>query len=458
MAKLECCWKCPDQWSESSEWLAAGLHARNRWRLPVLFFGILFASGRRTVTTWLRAAGVSDDFQDYYYFLIPVGRNTNSIATRLLALILRTLPLPDRLLAVIDDSPTKRYGPKVEGADVHHNPTPGPADQPFLYGHIWVTISLALRHPRWGAIGLPLRAMLYVRKRTMATIPRIRGWQRFAPKLHLAARLVEWIVPVLKKAGKTVWIVIDGGYTKRPFLQRVLKISGVVVVGRLRKDAALRDLPPKRKKGQHRGRGRPRKYGKNRLSLAKRAGHRGGWKTIECVLYNKTVTKTYKTFLATYVPVGGIIRVVLVKEEHGWFAFFSTDPNASVKEILEAFADRATIEQDFHDVKEVWGSGQQQVRNIWTNVAVYHFEFVDAYASRTLGLGPLRQGALQTQRFAMGRYRSTPFSCRSSQSLAAKDPTKRIIKRCPQLAAASKNNQLGQRPYHFGHVITSVPS
>ena len=41
-------------------------------------------------------------------------------------------------------------------------------------------------------------------------------------------------------------------------------------------------------------------------------------------------------------------------------------------EIIEAFADRATIEQDFHDVKEVWGAGQQQVRNIWTNLAVYH--------------------------------------------------------------------------------------
>lgn len=36
------------------------------------------------------------------------------------------------------------------------------------------------------------------------------------------------------------------------------------------------------------------------------------------------------------------------------------------------FADRATIEQDFHDIKEVWGAGQQQVRNIWTNVAVFH--------------------------------------------------------------------------------------
>ena len=40
-------------------------------------------------------------------------------------------------------------------------------------------------------------------------------------------------------------------------------------------------------------------------------------------------------------------------------------------DILETFADRATIEQDFHDVKEVWGTGQQQVHNIWTNVAVY---------------------------------------------------------------------------------------
>ncbi len=202
MANSKCRWKAPNQWDEWSQWLAAGLHARNRWRLPVLLLGILFASGRRTVTSWLRAAGVSDD------------------------------------------SPTKRFGPKVEGADVHHNPTPGPADQPFLYGHVWVTISLALRHPKWGTIGLPLLAMLYVRKRTMAMIPKVRGWQRFATNLQLAARLVEWIVPLLKKAGKTVWVVIDGGYTKRPFLRRALK-AGVTTVDRLRKDTALRDLPPK---------------------------------------------------------------------------------------------------------------------------------------------------------------------------------------------------------------------
>jgi hypothetical protein len=31
----------------------------------------------------------------------------------------------------------------------------------------------------------------------------------------------------------------------------------------------------------------------------------------------------------------------LVKEAHGWYAFFCTDPEQSVVAILEAFADRA---------------------------------------------------------------------------------------------------------------------
>ena len=66
MAHRACPWTSPNEWSEWSEWLAAGLHARNRWRLPVLLLGMLFAHGRRTVTTWLRAAAISTHYQDYY--------------------------------------------------------------------------------------------------------------------------------------------------------------------------------------------------------------------------------------------------------------------------------------------------------------------------------------------------------------------------------------------------------
>src|SRR5208337_2338509 len=130
-----------------------------------------------------------------------------------------------------------------------------------------------------------------------------------------------------------------------------------------------RDLPAQPKT---RGRGQPRKYGAKRMHLARRAAHPAGWTHVACLVYGQQVVKTIKTFLATYRPADGMIRVVIVQEDHGCEFFFCTDPEATPREIVEAFADRAAIEQDFHDLKEVWGAGQQQVRNIWTNVATFN--------------------------------------------------------------------------------------
>ena len=364
------CYQPPTQWQQWVDWLAAGLHGRNRWRLSLVVMGILFARGRRTVTTWLRAAGIHDDFAGYYYFLQPLGRKAKQLAGRLLALLLVRLETGDRVLFAVDDSLTKRYGPKVQGAGIHHNPTPGPADQKYLYGHIWVTICLVMRHPPWHTIGLPLLDLMYVRAKDIAKIPAKYGW-KFHTKLKLAAEQMLNFAKLAKTAGKTVWVVADGAYAKRPFL-KPLRAAGVTIVSRLRKDAHLNDLPPKLKKGERRGRGQPRKYGTRRMHLALRGAHRLGWETIECFVYGQLVTKMIKTFLATYRPAGGMIRVVIVKEEHGCENFFCTDPDATPRQIVETFADRASIEQDFHDVKEVWGAGQRQVRNIWTNIAAFN--------------------------------------------------------------------------------------
>jgi hypothetical protein len=261
-------------------------------------------------------------------------------------------------------------GPHVQGAGIHHNPTPGPADQKFVYGHIWVTISLVIRHAQWGAIGLPLLALLYIRRKNLASLAAHYGWE-FQTKLQLAVKALGWLLPLLKAAGKKLWVVVDGAYANRPFLKPLIR-GGVTVVSRLRRNAALRSVPPPLPPGQKRGQGRPPTYGKKRLSLAKRAGQPRGWQEVECVLYGEKVTKTVKTFLATYAPVGGLIRVVIVREDKGCEFFFCTDPEASVTEILEAFADRAAIEQDFHDVKEIWGSGQQQLRNLWSNIGAFN--------------------------------------------------------------------------------------
>ena len=104
-----------------------------------------------------------------------------------------------------------------------------------------------------------------------------------------------------------------------------------------------------------------------------RAGQSRGWKTGEFILYGKLVTKKYKAFHATYHPAGGLILVVLTIDDLGdWIAYFCTEPSASVESVLEAVADRSAIEQVFHDVKEVHGAGQQQLRNVWNNVGAWH--------------------------------------------------------------------------------------
>ena len=85
------------------------------------------------------------------------------------------------------------------------------------------------------------------------------------------------------------------------------------------------------------------------------------------------MTRQYKTFLATSRLISGQIRVVILRDEDGsWAPYFCTDTSAEVRDILEAVAARWTIEEHFHDVKEVWGAGQQQVRNVWSNIGCWN--------------------------------------------------------------------------------------
>jgi hypothetical protein len=302
------------------------------------------------------------------------------VATQLLHLAVRHIPVShvgEFVKLAIDDSPTKRYGKKVELAGKHHNPTPGPSGAEILFGHVWVTISWLVRHPQWGCIGLPLLARMYVRQKDLEVMENVgKAPWKFRTKLELAAGLVEWCVRLFQNwFRRRVLVVADGAYAKRPFLQRMLA-TGAVVVSRLRKDAALFEQPDVKKR---RGKGRPRKYGKE-ISLARRGAHRQGWTTTRMILYGREQEIRYKTFLATYPPVGGVIRVVIVKRSADlfadnsdeWVAFFCTDAAASVEMIIESVADRAAIEQNFHDIKEVHGAGEQQVRNVWSNVACWN--------------------------------------------------------------------------------------
>jgi hypothetical protein len=368
----------PCQWFSR---LASALDRRSASRLALLFLGAVLARGRRTVTSWIRAAGLSDHFQHCYTAVAAAGKKAETIAAYLVLTVVEPLlGGVERLMIALDDTPTQRYGPHVQGAGVHHNPTAGPAGSPYVYGHVFVVLGLLVTHPAWGVIALPLLARLYIRKKDLPGIdPKHRP--AFRTKLEMGVELLQWAKKWLGLLKKPIWVVVDGAYAKANFLKPAKEL-GMTVVSRLRKDAALWTVPGPKPPGR---RGPAPTYGKDKVSLAKRAGQRRGWTSEVFDLYGKQTRKRYKTFVATWRPAGGAIRVVLVDEPAGWVAFFCTDVSASVGDILTAVADRFSLEITFRDCKEIVGAGQQQVRFVWANIGAFHiclwtFTMTEAWA------------------------------------------------------------------------------
>ena len=348
--------------------LAAVLDPRSAPRLVLRLVGAVLARGRRTVTAWIRAAGRSHDFRPCYTAAAAAGKKADLVAARLAREVVRPLVADHpRLAFALDDTPTPRSGPHVQGAGLHHDPTPGPTGSAFLYGHLRVVLAALVPHPLWGVAALPLLARLSVRRTDLGGIARPHR-PAFRTKLALAADLMRWAKAGLGKVGQPPWVVADGAYAEKPFLAATSAL-GATVVSRLRKDAALGDVPPPGRPGQ---RGRPRVSGENAIRLARRAGQRRGWTTGTFDLYGEATVKRYETFRATWRPAGGEMRAVLVDEPHGWRAYFCTDPAASAADILGLVADRFGLEIAFREVKEIVGAGQPQTRFHGANVGAFH--------------------------------------------------------------------------------------
>src|SRR3954453_18892045 len=78
----------PCQWFS---WLAAALDRRSAPRLALLFLGAVLARGRRTVTSWIRAAKLSDQFRPCYTAVAAAGKRSESIAASLVLAVVKPL-------------------------------------------------------------------------------------------------------------------------------------------------------------------------------------------------------------------------------------------------------------------------------------------------------------------------------------------------------------------------------
>ena len=217
--------------------LSSWLHKRSALRLPQLLLGVLFATGRRTVTSWFRAAAITDDFRPAYTTVCAVGRHVPHMAVSTFLAVKPLLSGP-RLTVAIDDTPTPRYGPEVQGAGIHHNPSPGPAGEKYVFGHLWVTLAGLAKHPA-GAWPCPCRHSSTFARSTCRNSPANPpalphqagdGGRATAVAAALAANdQVEsgWWSMALTPSGRFC----------------VPPAGNVTVFGRLRKDAALWSVP-----------------------------------------------------------------------------------------------------------------------------------------------------------------------------------------------------------------------
>ena len=122
--------------------LCSTLHQRSAWRLSIIIAGIIFSRGWKTVTSWFRAAGATQRYKAFYYFIGSIGQRTETIATILFEFMVNLIYIKgNRILMGFDDSPTRRYGPKIQGAGIHRNPTVRSDGVKFVYDHVWVSLS-----------------------------------------------------------------------------------------------------------------------------------------------------------------------------------------------------------------------------------------------------------------------------------------------------------------------------
>ena len=144
-----------------------------------------------------------------------------------------------------------------------------------------------------------------------------------------------------------------------------------------------------------------------------------------------------------------------VREPDRWVAYFSTDPDLSVASILETVADRSALEQVFHDVKEVHGAGQQQLRDVWANVGAWNLigwwhTLVELWA------WDRPQSRLRDRSDSpWDKPRASSVACQSLSGVTSRGVTGRIFVATVSRGLAPKNPPVHSRPCAESHEADS---
>lgn len=290
-------------------------------------------------------------FDRFYNFFSRSAWTVEQLARQVAVAVVVRLNPRGRLYLVVDDTLLHKRGKHVYGLGWFRDAVASTAKRvATASGNHWVLVGLAICIPGTTKIYcLPIHAMLHLPgkgQRSEATLAR-----------EMLRDILEWF------PDRKLVFLGDGAYSTKHLLGDL--DPRVTYAGVMRSDAAIYDPVPPRQPKSKRG-VKPRKgprlpNPKGAVEKADRNRNGQGpfaWQTVMATAYGVTCKLQVISFQAVWPEVLGLrpILVVLVRDPRGKFEdkyLFTTDLNADVVWVIEAFSRRWSIEVAFKASKQV---------------------------------------------------------------------------------------------------------
>ena len=349
-----------------------------------LSFGLLNCVGRRTITGMLTASG--QQFKDWSaaYRLFHGNRmDVNQFFSVIRKeLVDKQLPGHLPIYAHMDDTLTRKRGKKISGTRWMRDPLGPPFHTNFIWGQRFIQLSISLPDHQGASQSRAIPIDFYhcppvkKPKKTddQATWTCYKQRQKITKLSQVGSDRIGLLRENLDREGvvdRCLVISVDGSYTNQTVIKKLP--ANTTLIGRIRKDCCLNELPEAPKKGV----GRNRVYGEQvptpeqiRQSQdypwqkveAWAAGktHLFSVKVVKNVLWRKAGNKNLQ--LVVIRPLGYRLTMqssILYRQPA---YLICTDPNLNISQLLQAYLWRWEIEVNFRDEKTLLGCGQAQIR------------------------------------------------------------------------------------------------
>ena len=383
----------------------APIFSKRIWHhVQILITGAILAPGKRTVTSVLRAMGLSDEqhFQNYHRILNRAVWSSLAISQVLLRLLVSVFAPSGPILMGLDDTIERRRGAKIKAKGIYRDPVRSSHSHMVkASGLRWLSLMLLAPIP-WAKRVWALPFLTALAPSERYSQGRTRGHKKltdWARQLLLQVR--RWLPE------RTLVVVTDSSFAVISLLWQMAQLANpICMITRFRLDAALYEPAPPREPGQV---GRPRLKGARLPTLAQvLQDAKTAWTTVTIENWYGEGRRTVDVVSGTAVwyhtgmpPLP--IRWVLVHDPKGKFkpqALLCTDLRVKPVQILAWFVQRWRLEVTLQEVRTHLGVETQRQWSDWaiartTPALLGLFSLVTLLAHRSTCRGrlPIRQAA-----------------------------------------------------------------